>query len=341
MKTEVTIVDPKEFGLEETKGKTIESAFTQKMIERDAFAEQYSTIIASELNAETFKAARELRLKLVKVRTGISDVHKTEKAFYLASGKYVDALKNKLTVPIEQMEEKLKEIEEYEAKQEADRKAKLKAERLEMLAPYEVVGLENISIAYMNDEQFASFLSTNKLAFETRAEQARLAEVARIEAEQKAEADRLAKIQDDKKERERIEAENAKLKAEAETMEKELAIERKKQAEEQAKKDAIAKAAADKLAKENAEIKAKADKLQAEQDAERARIEAEEADKIAKAKALLLAPDKEKVKAFAIEFGRLSFPELSTKEGKSMMLKVNSEIEKLKAFINNEYKSMK
>ena len=50
MSKELTIVAPKEFGLEEAKVKTIESAFTPKLIERDAFAEQYSVIIASELN---------------------------------------------------------------------------------------------------------------------------------------------------------------------------------------------------------------------------------------------------------------------------------------------------
>lgn len=348
---ELTILDPKEFGLVETQTTSIEEAFKPKRIESDTFAAQYEVIVKQELNPETFKQARELRLKLVKVRTGIADVHKTEKAFFLASGKFVDALKNKLTLPIEQMEDKLAEIEQYEIRLAKEAKEKLKTERLDLLAPYEV-DTTFVSIEEMTAEQFNGFLSTNKLAFETKAENERLAEVARIEAEKKAEEDRKAKELADKLERERIEKENAELKKQAEEKEKQLAIEHDRLAKEQAEKDRLAKIESDKQAKINADLKAKADKAQAElkakedadklkQEQERQRIEAEEAEKLAKEKALLLAPDKDKVKAFAIDFARLDFPELTTKQGKQMAERVKIEIEKLKAFINAEYKLMK
>lgn len=350
MSKELSIVDPKEFGLEEQKGKTIESAFTPKLIERDAFSEQYSTIIASELNAETFKAARELRLKLVKVRTSISDIHKTEKAFYLASGKFVDALKNKLTLPIEQMEEKLKEIEEYEAKQEAERKDALKAERLIQLAPFGT-DTEFVSVEEMTDEQFASFLSKEKLAHETKLEQERLAEVARVEAELKAEKERAeaARIEAERIEAQRVE--NEKLKAEAEAREKEVEAERKKLAAEQAKKDAEAKAEKERLEKIAAEEKAKSDKLAAElkakeeaekqkQEQEKQRIEAEAAEKLAAEKALLLAPDKEKVKVFFEKFKALEFPELESEAGKAMSLRVAEALKMVKQLIIDDSKTL-
>ena len=323
MKNDLTIVDPKEFGLEEKKVKTIESAFTPKLVERDALAEQYAKIISSELNAETFKQARELRLKLVKVRTGIADIHKTEKAFYLASGKYVDALKNKLTLPIEQMEDKLKEIEEYEARQEAERKSKLKAERLLQLEPYGT-DTEFISLDEMTEDQFKAFLSKEKLAHEVKQEAERKAEQERLEAEQKAEAERLER---ERLEAERIEAqrvENERLKKEAEEREKELEAERKKQADEQERLAKIAseeKAKADKL---SAQLKAKEEAEKKAQEQERRRVEAEEAEMLAAEKARRLAPDKEKINALFLAIRDFEFPECESEEAKSIITEVKT-----------------
>lgn len=350
MKNELTILDPKEFGLEESKTKTIETAFLPKIIESDTFATQYEVIVKQELNSETFKQARELRLKLVKVRTGIANVHKTEKAFFLASGKFVDALKNKLTSPIEQMEEKLAEIELYEVRLAKEAKEKLKTERLDLLSPYEV-DTTFVSIEEMTEEQFNSFLSTNKLAFETKKENERLAEIARITAEKKAEEDRKAKELADKLERESIEKENAELKKAAELKEKQLAKEREQLAKEQAEKDRLARIESDKQAKINAELKAKADKAEAElkakedaeklkQEQERQRIEDEEADKLAKEKALLLAPDKDKVKAFFTQFTALQFPELESEEGKLMTERVKEALAMVRSLIINDSKKL-
>lgn len=221
MSKELTIVDPKEFGIEEAKGKSIEQAFSPKLIERDAFAQQYETIITQELNAETFKAARELRLKLVKVRTGIDAIHKAEKAFFLASGKYVDALKNKLNTPIEQMEEKLMEIEKHEERLEAERKANLFIERKAAFEPY---GTDTsfLPLGEMTEEQFQGQLAKEKLAYETRIEAEKKAEAERIEAERLAEEKRQVEL---KAEQERIEAqrlENERLKKEAEENAKQI-----------------------------------------------------------------------------------------------------------------------
>ena len=70
-KNNLVTIDPKEYGLEKKEVKSIEEAFSPKIIERDALAKIYESIITKELNPETIQEARELRLKLVKVRTGI------------------------------------------------------------------------------------------------------------------------------------------------------------------------------------------------------------------------------------------------------------------------------
>jgi len=369
MTTELVIIDPKEYGLEEKQAEKMTSGLATILTERKALEEIYNSVIVKELNADTFKEARELRLKVQKNRTvGIEAWHKTNKAFYLAGGRFVDAYKNKEVIVNEQMEAKLLEIEKYEEKVKADQKAKLKAERLELLLPYDV-DVTFVSIEEMTEEQFTGFLSTNKLAFETKKENERLAEIARIEAEKKAEQERIER---EKAEAERLEAqrlENERLKAEAEKREKELAIERKKLADEQTKKEAAQKAElerlakiqeekdksakieSDRLAKIAADEKAKSDKLEAELKAkkdaedlalanEKARIEAEQKEKEAKEKAALLAPDKDKVKAFYTSFTALKFPELESEEGKKMAKRIEESLELVRKLIITDSKNL-
>lgn len=365
---ELQLVDPKEFGIEEGKALVIANSFSTKQAELLSYQSAYDEIIKSELTIEISKKAKELGNKLVKVRTGIAAIHKVEKAFYLAGGKFVDALKNKLTMNVEQMEEKLEAIEQHFVKLEADRKAKLKADRLELLLPYDV-DTEYVSIEEMTEDQFTGFLSNNKLAFETKKENERLAELARIEADKKAEAERLER---ERLEAERIESqrlENDRLKKEAEQREKELEAERKRLAAEQAKKDAEQKAELERLAKEQAEKdrlakiesdrlakiaadeKAKSDKLAAElkakQEAEdlalankKARIEAEENEKIAKEKAAFLAPDKDKVRKLYDELLAIKMPEVQSEEAKAIIKLVSESIEIIRKEIIKESKKL-
>lgn len=313
MKTEIAIIDPKEFGLEVKQASGIEESFMPKKIETESFIEQYNNIVNSELTTDLVKPAKELRNKLVKVRTGIAEIHKTQKAFYRAGGLFVDALKNKLTLPVEQMEEQLFNIEKHFENLEKERKANLKAERIKAFEPFGI-DVSFMPLDEMTEEQFKGQLDVAKTSYEAKIEAERKSEQERIAAEQKAEEER--------KERERLEAErieaqrleNERLKKEAEQREKELAIERKKQAEEQAKKDAEAKAEQGRLAKIAAEEKSKADKLaadlKAKQDAEKAAIEAEEKRK----RDLANAGDQAIFKDFYKTFKSVEFPKLNNKE---------------------------
>jgi len=271
METTPTIIDPKEYGIEETKALTILQSFEPKQVELTAFTEQYSDIVGMELNSVAFKAARELRLKLVKVRTGIADVHKTEKAFFLASGRYVDALKNKLTLPIEQMEEKLTEIEKYEERLEAERKAVLKQTREAEFLPYEF-DTSFLPLADMTEEQFTGQLESAKLAFETKQRLAAEAEQARIEAESKAEAERIERERVEAEQREAMRIENERLRKEAEERQKaegvRLAEEKKVRDEQEAKLKAEREAAAKAFQEQENKRIAAEKELQAKKDAE-------------------------------------------------------------------------
>ena len=271
MSAELVKVDPKEFGLEVEQVSTIEQAFLPKIQEREALVAIYDQLITSELTPELCKQAKEVRLKLVKVRTGIADIHKTQKAFFLAAGRFVDAWKNKETLPVEQMEEKLSEIENYYVNLEKARIEKLQIERLEMVSKYTDFPAQNLGA--MEEEVFNSYLTGCKVAYEAKIE------AERIEAE-RIENERLAEIARQKA----IEEENARLKAETEAKEKQLQ-------EERAKAEAERKAIEEAARKEREEAEAK---LKAEQ--EKARIEAEKA---AAEKAKLEAELRAKVEAEA------------------------------------------
>lgn len=270
---ELEKINPNEFGLEVSQVETIEQAFLPKIQEREALVAIYDQLIKSELTPELCKEAKEVRLKLVKVRTGIADIHKTQKAFFLAAGRFVDEWKKKETLPVEQMEEKLSEIENYYINIEKAQKAQLQAERLLEVSKYTEYPAN--ALGEMEQQVYDAYLQGLKVAYDAKIEAERL-EAERIEKELLAEIAR----------QKAIEEENSRLKAEAEQKEKELAEERakaeaeRKALEEAARKEreaaeAILKAEQEKARLEAEKVAKEAKRIQDEKDAENARLQAE------------------------------------------------------------------
>lgn len=325
--TELISVDPRQFGLEESKAADIAAQFKpmlDKMVELEA---EYNQVIALPIEEkETAIKAKNLRLKYVKVRTGTEKIHKDQKAFYLSAGRFVDGWKNTQLFASQGIEKKLEEIEKYADIKEKERIAALQSERELILAPYGVENLSSLALGTMTDEVFSNFLLGTKTAYETRKE-----------AERIAEEQRLAAIEAEKKRQEEIRIENERLKKEAE--QREAAIRAEREATEKAaaleaeRQAAILKAEQEKAAKERAEIEAKlqaerkaaAEKLAQEQEtarklaaelqakkeaeeAERQRLAKIEADRIEAEKKAAKAPVKEKLKV-AVSALSLQLPE--------------------------------
>lgn len=335
MSTEVATINPQEFGLEAGQAVKVEQAFTPMLIERDAMVKVYENIINSALTPALTKEAREARLRLQKVRTGIEKAHKAEKAFYLTGGRFVDALKNKYVTSISQMEETLEGIELHYVKLEAERKEKVKAERIEALKPFEV-DTTFIDLLNMNDEQFESLRSNSELAYNAKKEAERIAEEARKAEEEKVRlrTERRTLLLESglisfydtelnlgqlsieewekvllgaKESKESHEKEQARVKAENERLQKEKEAAEAKAKAIQAEAERKAKEEADKAKKaieEANRLKAEAEaKLAAEQKAKaeaeaKAKAEAEEAERkrIAEEKKAAKAPVKTKLK---------------------------------------------
>lgn len=287
------------------------------------------------------KIARDLRLKVVKIRTGVGTIKDARKKIHLLKGNLEQAAYNLIKADCELIEEAFTQVEKARQIAEAKIKAELKEERIKLLADYsEVVSVEFIDLANMDEDSFKRLLDASKISLQTKRD-----------AEVKQEAERLAAIEAERKRIEDQRIENERLKKEAEEKERQLEAERKKAAEEAEKvridnekkladERAKAEEAAEKIRVENiwklAEEKRKADaKLKAEQekalkekekaDAERAkleaelkakkdaeeaeikRIEAEEKKKADEAKKLVKAGDKAMLKAWVSRFQIASF----------------------------------
>ena len=258
------------FGIEPAKAKEMVGGLDSTLADREVLKNAYIDVIELDITSENLAIFKELRLKLVKNRTSIETWHKNNKAFYLAGGRFVDAIKNKEIEVNKEMESKLLEGEKFFENQEKEKARLLNEERIEKLKPY-IEDVSGLNFSEFDDESFDDYVLGKKTRFENEAKE-------KLEAEEKAESDRLAEIERQKA----IEIENAKLKAEAEVKEKELEKER---AEAKAKQDAIELKAKQEREKAEAERKIEADK----KDAEIAKLKAEK-DKEAKE---LIAKEKE------------------------------------------------
>jgi hypothetical protein len=289
-------IKPDLFGLELTKAQEMTSGLSTTIAEREVLKNAYIDVIGLEINAENLPIFKELRLKIVKNRTqGIEKWHKANKAFYLAGGRFVDAVKNKEIVINEEMESKLLEAEKYFENLEKQKAKDLNDARITKISPY-VEDTTGLDFAPMSDEDFDDYLLGKKTRFENEQKE-REAEALRIENERLAEIERQKAIQE----------ENARLKAEAEAKEIELQKERAKAKAESDRIEAENNAKLEAQRKENARMaKELQDKKYAEIKAENERLAKFEADK-KEAEKLAKAPVKKQLENWVDNF-EISLP---------------------------------
>jgi len=373
---EVVKIDPKEYGLEEKNVAKIEEAFTPKIIERDGLEKVYEQLITQELSIETCYEAGELRKKLMKVRTGISKIHKTQKSYFLAAGRFVDAWKNKEILPITQMEDKLSEMEKHFELIEEKRIQGVQEARVEELSKY-VDDANERELGTMDEDVWKAYISTKKRDYDDRIAAEKKAKEDRIEEERKAnlykerkellapfwtflkgdqpsidfgELDeksfkiiltevKQAKLLYDEKQEE-IRKENEQLKKEAEERERLAEVEKEKREKEESKR----------LEKERKEKKKQEDKLKVERE-EKERLEnelkaKEEAEQKAKEekeereRLAELAPDKDKLLS-AIKNLNFEMPKLESQNAIDIHLSIEEEFEGFVKWANNEVAKLK
>jgi hypothetical protein len=279
-------------------------------------------LIALGKGVKTPAEAREIRLKLVKARTGIVATKDAAKAGIKLEGEIIQFYHNKAVAKIQEEETRLSDIEKAEEIRLAKERESRRVARLAELA---AVGMDgaHFPLGEMLPDPYAQLLSGARLAHEAKiAAEAKAKEEARMAAE-KAEADRVAREAAELAERERIKAENARLQAEKEAAEALARAEREKAAEaariaaaEREKIEAAARAAAEVARKEKeaaeakaaAELKAAQEKARKERElaeakakelqaiaAEAARVEREKRLELERAEAARVAAEKQKL----------------------------------------------
>ena len=208
MTNELVKVNASDYGLDENKAKEITKGLSTILAERTALQEEYNRCITLEIEPENIPVFKDLRLRIRDNRTkGIEVWHKNNKAYFLAGGNFVDAIRRMEVAENERMEEKLQDAEKFFENQERERLEKLRTDRLELLRSYTEV--EPLALGHMEQAVFDNLLTGFKVAHE-----------AQIAAEKKAEEERIAREKAEAEERERQRLENIRLKAEAEERER-------------------------------------------------------------------------------------------------------------------------
>ena len=238
------------------------------------------------------RKSRACRLALRAVRLESENTRKAQKQHALLYGKAVDGFHNILLADLSPVETALQEAEDIAERAEAARLAQLKADREKELAPYlDTPILADLSA--FSEKDYAQMLSDAKLLRQ-----------AKIDAAAKAEAEAKAKAESERAERERIAAENARLKVEADAREVAAKVEREESARKLAAEQAAAKAAqvaaekklADERAAAEAARKAAEEKARKEREAIEAKAKAERIEAEAKARRERAAAEAEAAK---------------------------------------------
>ena len=298
METNLT-VNPKEFGIEESKASELLGNLPQIKSERAELEKQYDEVIKMDIeNPETSKFAKDLRKLIKDNRTkGIEVWHRTNKEVFLRGGQFVDAVKRKEIAVNERMESTLEDIEKYAEIKEQKRVSELKDKRIKELELYAEFVPFGIDLGILSDEEYLKVFNGSKMQYDAKVEADKKAEAERLENERldKLERDRRFEIapysqfinespllremtdndykiffdslvktkKEYESEQEKIRLENERLKKEAEAKEKALAIERQKAIDEAKRIDderqKELQAERDKQAKLEAELQAKKD----------------------------------------------------------------------------------
>ena len=193
MENQLLLVNQSKFGIQESSVKTLIGNLPEIKTERDELVKEFNSVVKLDIeDKSTSKIARELRLKIKDNRTkGLEVWHTKSKEFFLKGGQFIDAIKREESAINKEIEDKLSEIENYFEIKEKERKAKLNAERIEMLEPYNSFVPIGLNFGEISEDEFQKVLNGAKLQYNQMIEEEEKAEKERIRL---AEIERLNSI---------------------------------------------------------------------------------------------------------------------------------------------------
>lgn len=314
---------------------------------REILEKSRSVTVTDASQKAQVKLAREYRLGLKNIRVASDKTRKELKDEYLRTGRAIDGFHSILLQLTASEEKRLQEQEDFAERQEAARKLALKSARAEELSRYQFAGAAFLALGDMPEAEYQSVL-----------EGAKASHAAKLAAAEKAEQERQAREKAEAEERERIRLENIRLREEAAKREAELKAEREKVAAEQraererlaaeqkAKDEAARKALEAEQAEKRRIYEEHQAKLKAEQEARakleaelRAKKEAEERKLAAErraAKKAALAPDSQKIRAFAGQIRAIPAPAVTSSEAASIVAQIKEQSEKFAVWLEEK-----
>ena len=172
--------------------------------ERVPLIEKYDKVIALELTQENIPRFKSLRLKIADNRTKRINVwHRTAKEYFLAGGKFVDAIKNKEIAINQEMEYQLLKAENFIKDAELKRLEDLQSERVVLIENY-IEDADKRVFSDMDQDVWEPFLAAKKQAY-----------LDAIKEKEDAEIENQRLIAEKESERKKQEEENARLLKEA------------------------------------------------------------------------------------------------------------------------------
>jgi len=309
----VTVVT--ETGLLNPQAEFIISKFKPLFESAKALIVESQDIVVSDVSeVELMKKARANRLALKEIRVNAGKTKTELKEDVLKYGKAVQGVFNLIEEAISPVEEHLEKQENFAKIIEEEKAKAIKAQRIQEISQY----VEDYSIYNfdsMSDEAFNALVASVKRDFDEKKEKERVAEETR-----------LAELKKKEEEDEKMRIENSRLKKEKEEKEKKDEEDRLKREAEQKKKDEEHQAELKKIEDEKKRLqkemddKAEEDRLkrEAEEQKEKERIAAEkkaEEDRIESARQAELAPEKDKLTAYAEAIRTIKSPDGLSKAG--------------------------
>lgn len=312
----------------ESRAQEIKAVFEPMVKTLEGFEDAYEKVMAMEQSEEKSKEARRLRLVIVKIRTSADKLRIEQKEEHVRAGRAIQGVYNILEHAVKSKEKSLKDVEDYYAKIEEEKKNSLRESRRQELSKYEVSD-PGVDLADMDEIFWETFRDGIKAKYEKKKEEEEKEAKRRLEEEKKKEKydqrlktllvygdlfdhslltldttekeydaiifkTKALKVAHDKKQEE-IRAENERLRKQEEENKKKLEAERKKREDAEAverkkREEEIEKERAARLEETRKRLEAE------EREAER--VAKEKVDKKAaqeKARKDAMAPDKEKL----------------------------------------------
>jgi hypothetical protein len=191
-------------------------------------------VVIDESQVQLMDLAKKGRIELTHKRTDIEKLRKQLKDRSLKEGRAIDEVAKQLTSLIVPIEEYLKSQEKFVEIRKAEREAKLRTKRIEMLKPFNP-DLMGVDVGIMTEERFLKFLQITEKEYNDKLEKERL-------------------YRDEQK---RIILENEKILLENERIRKELEEKRKTEEENERLKQVIENSIVDEIVDKNQKLSEK------------------------------------------------------------------------------------